>query len=80
MGVVLDEHPNRREIRVIDEGCGIPEEIRETVFEPYVTRRAGGTGLGLSIARRIADEHGWRLRFEENSPRGTVMIIEVPKQ
>lgn len=80
VGVVLDEHPNRREIRVIDEGCGIPEEIRETVFEPYVTRRAGGTGLGLSIARRIADEHGWRLRFEENSPRGTVMIIEVPKQ
>jgi len=78
--VELEELSRRHEIRVIDEGHGIPDEIRETIFEPYVTRREGGTGLGLSIARRIADEHGWRLRFEANRPRGTVMIIEVPKR
>ncbi len=76
--VELVSSPARRAIRVVDDGCGIPEELRETIFEPYVTNRAGGTGLGLSIARRIADEHGWRLRFEPNRPRGTAMILEVP--
>lgn len=78
--VELGRQPGRSLIRVVDEGPGIPEEIRETLFEPYVTRRAGGTGLGLSIARRIAEEHGWRLRFEDRQPRGTAMIVEVPER
>ncbi|MFH0946077.1 MAG: HAMP domain-containing sensor histidine kinase [Planctomycetota bacterium] len=65
-------------IVVADEGAGVPEEIRETLFEPYVSGQKEGTGLGLSIARRIALDHGFLLRYEPNVPRGTRMIVEVP--
>jgi len=75
--VELEELPDRHEIRVVDDGRGIPPEIRETIFEPYVTGRPDGTGLGLSIATRIADQHGWCLRAESNEPKGTVMVVEV---
>lgn len=77
--VELERSSDRREIRVVDDGRGIPPEIRETIFEPYVTGRPDGTGLGLSIATRIADRHGWRLRAEANRPKGTVMVVEVPE-
>jgi len=48
-------------IRVVDDGPGIPETMRQRVFEPYVTTKAGGTGLGLAIAARIVGDHGGRL-------------------
>ena len=42
-----------------DEGPGVPEEIRESVFDPFVTRgKKGGTGLGLAVARRFVEDHG----------------------
>ncbi len=65
-------------IVVADDGRGVPEELRDTLFEPYVSGRAGGTGLGLAIARRIAIDHGFALRHEPRSPRGTRMILEIP--
>ena len=67
-----------REIRIQDTGPGIPAEIRETLFEPYVTRREGGTGLGLAIARRIADEHGWLLSCEAVATGGATFVIAIP--
>jgi signal transduction histidine kinase len=62
---------------VEDDGPGIPEALRETLFEPYVSGRPGGTGLGLSIAQRIANDHGFTLRHEPREPRGTRMVLEV---
>jgi signal transduction histidine kinase len=59
---------------VEDDGAGVPEELRESLFEPYVTGRPGGTGLGLSIARRIALDHGWRLDHEG----GSRFVLEIP--
>jgi len=64
-------------IEVGDEGLGVPPELWDTLFEPYVSGRPGGTGLGLSIARRIALDHGFELRYEPNHPRGTRLIVEV---
>jgi signal transduction histidine kinase len=63
-------------LRVVveDDGAGVPEEIRESLFEPYVTGRSGGTGLGLSIARRIALDHGWRL----GHAGGSRFVLEIP--
>jgi len=67
------------EIRIRDDGCGVPQSIRESLFEPYVSTRQGGTGLGLAIARQIAMAHHWRLRYEPGQPRGTTMILETAK-
>jgi signal transduction histidine kinase len=65
-------------LAVIDDGDGVPDGIRDSLFEPYVTGRPSGTGLGLSIAQRIAADHGFTLSCEPNEPRGTRMILEVP--
>ena len=64
---------------VEDDGCGVPEALHATLFEPYVSQREGGTGLGLSIASRIAIDHGFELRHEPRQPHGTRMILEVPR-
>lgn len=64
-------------IIVADDGVGVPEGLRETLFEPYVTGKPGGTGLGLAIARRIAVEHGWSMRYEPRSGGGTRILVEA---
>ncbi len=51
------------EIKIIDNGPGIPEHIRDTLFYPMVTGREGGTGLGLSIARSLIDQHSGKIEF-----------------
>lgn len=63
---------------VADDGAGVPQALRETMFEPYVSGRPGGSGLGLAIARRIASDHGFTLRYEPREPRGTRLVLEVP--
>ncbi len=61
---------------VEDDGPGVPKEIEETLFEPYVSRRPGGSGLGLAISKRIALEHGWDLRHERPAGGGARMVVE----
>lgn len=65
------------EIAIADDGPGVPEALRATMFEPYVTGRTGGTGLGLAIARRIAADHGFGLRHEVVVPHGARLLVEV---
>lgn len=55
------------EIRVIDNGPGVPEPLRASLFEPFVTSRADGTGLGLAIARELAQAQGGTLTLELSS-------------
>ncbi len=72
--------PSLQSVRfeVADDGVGIPLEDRRRIFEPYFSTRAGGTGLGLAIVSRIvADHHGY-IRVQDNEPRGTRFIIELP--
>jgi nitrogen fixation/metabolism regulation signal transduction histidine kinase len=49
-------------LAVIDNGPGFPDKVLKRAFEPYVTTKAKGTGLGLAVVKKIADEHGARLR------------------
>jgi len=66
-------------LRVIDDGPGIPEGLRDRVFEPYVTTKAGGSGLGLAIAARIIDDHGGRLSARDApSGPGAELRAELP--
>jgi len=59
-----DGSPERLEVLLADEGPGVPPEIRDRVFEPFVTLgKKRGTGLGLAVARRFVEDHGGRLEL-----------------
>jgi len=59
-----DGSPERLELVLTDEGPGVPEEIRDRVFEPFVTLgKKRGTGLGLAVARRFVEDHGGTLEL-----------------
>ncbi|ODU56006.1 MAG: PAS domain-containing sensor histidine kinase [Comamonadaceae bacterium SCN 68-20] len=62
--VARGEHGELRAVRltVIDNGPGFAEKVLKRAFEPYVTTKPKGTGLGLAVVKKIADEHGARLR------------------
>lgn len=66
------------EIRVADNGCGIPAKDIEKIFDPYFTTRAKGTGLGLSIVHRIVENLKGEIRVESRSSKGTVFYIILP--
>jgi two-component system, NtrC family, sensor kinase len=75
--------PDGVEIRIGDTGCGIPEQIRERIFDPFVTTRevGSGTGQGLTVARSIVvDKHRGRIDFETQSGTGTTFVITLPLQ
>jgi signal transduction histidine kinase len=73
-------HSNDRlYLRVSDDGPGIAAEIRDRLFEPFVTGRPDGTGLGLAIVREIARAHGGDARLV-GSKEGAVFEIELPWQ
>lgn len=63
---------------VDDNGPGIPAEMRETVFDPYVTTKDDGTGLGLSIVKKIVIEHGGTIRAAESSLGGARLRVRLP--
>jgi signal transduction histidine kinase len=67
-------------VRVTDTGPGIPEAIREKIFEPFYTTKQEGTGLGLSIASRIIEEHNGRLSVKCRPDKGTTFTITLPCQ
>ena len=48
---------------VLDNGPGFSEKVLKRAFEPYVTTKKKGTGLGLAVVKKIADEHGARIRI-----------------
>jgi len=67
-------------IEVMDQGQGIPDELRETIFEPfYTTKPTGqGTGLGLSLAYKIIEDHGGTLTIDSQTGLGTRVIVTLP--
>jgi two-component system nitrogen regulation sensor histidine kinase NtrY len=65
-------------LEVADDGVGIPPEDRRRVFEPYFSTTDKGTGLGLAIVSRIVADHRGYIRVQENAPRGTRFVIELP--
>src|ERR1700756_414342 len=68
------------EIRVTDQGCGVPENIRGRVFDPFVSSgKPNGTGLGLAIVSKIVGDHGGSVSVERTSESGTVMLVKLPR-
>ena len=75
--VAAEHRADKLSLRVRDTGQGVSEDIRERLFEPFVTGRAEGTGLGLALVREIAGAHGGEARLVPTS-QGAEFEIEVP--
>lgn len=67
------------EVRVEDNGGGVPPEQQEKIFEAFHSTKDHGTGLGLAIARRIVHEHGGELLLENRPGQGATFVIRLPK-
>jgi len=68
------------EIRVSDNGPGIPAAIRNNLFDPFVSAgKPNGTGLGLAIVSKILADHGGSVCVESTSPRGTTFLVKWPR-
>jgi two-component system nitrogen regulation sensor histidine kinase NtrY len=65
-------------VEVADNGPGIPPEDKDKLFLPYFSTKKRGTGLGLAIVSRIVSDHHGYIRVEDNVPRGTRFVIELP--
>lgn len=65
------------EVLISDNGPGIPDEIKDRIFEPFVTTKSQGTGLGLAITKRIITAHRGSIRVN-SFPGGTIFSICIP--
>jgi signal transduction histidine kinase len=78
--VDLTEVDERIYVTILDNGPGIPDSVRKTLFDPFVTAgKPNGTGLGLTLARRTAEEHGGSVCLEESNREKTVFTLSLTK-
>jgi signal transduction histidine kinase len=74
-----DELKERIRIIVADSGCGIADNMLQTMFEPFMTTKGErGTGLGLWIVKGIIENHGGKLRVRSKVGKGTIFTIDLP--
>ena len=66
-------------IRVVDDGPGIPEDVRPRIYEPFFSTKEGGTGMGMSIVHNFVVMHGGKIDIE-TGPRGTLIDVAIPKR
>jgi signal transduction histidine kinase len=67
-------------VRIADNGAGIPDELQEKIFSPFVTSKSGGTGLGLPITKKLVEAHGGTIELSSEPGRGTEFLLTVPKR
>jgi CheY-like chemotaxis protein len=67
-------------ITIADDGPGIPDAVRDRIFEPHATTRAaaGGSGLGLAVSKKIVLEHGGTIAVDQTGPGGTQVSVTLP--
>lgn len=68
------------QVRLKDTGPGVPAEMREQIFNPFVTTKKTGVGLGLSIVSKIVDEHHGTIRLENSDGKGACFVIFFPAE
>jgi signal transduction histidine kinase len=75
---ILEAKGGHGGFEVRDDGPGIPEELRERIFQPFVTARPGGVGLGLTFVKRVVHDHRGRILVESRPGSGTCIRIVLP--
>lgn len=80
INILLTFTENMEGISVIvkDNGSGIPETVKDKIFDPYFTTKSSGTGLGLAMTKKIIELWGGSIRFESETNVGTTFYIELP--
>ena len=78
VAVQLDRHGDEARLRVCDNGPGLPPQVLDRLFTPFVSTKATGTGLGLSLARRIVEDHGGRIEAANRPEGGACFTIHLP--
>lgn len=79
--LVISTERNNGNVRICihDEGSGIPDDIIDSIFEPFVTKgKTGGTGLGLAISKKLIEDHSGTITARSEKGKGTTFIIELP--
>ena len=77
--VSLRRMGEKLEIRIEDNGPGIPESVREKLFDPFVSHgKENGTGMGLTVVQKIVQDHGGEVVVEQTSASGTTFRMNVP--
>jgi len=76
--VVLEEDRRAALLRIADEGTGIPDEIREKIFDLYFTTKTDGSGIGLAMTYRILQLHHGSIEVQSNTGRGTEFRLRIP--
>ncbi|MFZ5830100.1 MAG: two-component system sensor histidine kinase NtrB [Planctomycetota bacterium] len=76
------EESHRRFVQVTirDNGCGLDEEARVRIFQPFFTTKPQGTGLGMSITRRLVESHGGEISAATAAGGGTVITVKLPEE
>jgi len=83
--VQLQRHAGQVQLRVCDRGPGVPEALRERIFEPFYrlpghAEKSGGVGLGLSLVKQIADRHGGSVRCEAREGGGSCFVLSLANE
>ena len=69
------DHNAKSQIKVIDNGTGIPAEIMDSIFVPFFSTKKTGSGIGLSLSKQIMLLHGGKIQIQNNSESGTVVSL-----
>ncbi|KKM67503.1 hypothetical protein LCGC14_1470470, partial [marine sediment metagenome] len=79
---VVEARRDAREDIIVfrDSGPGVPEELRDTLFEPLVTTKAKGTGLGLTICRQMIEQHNGTVELIERDGQGAALQVRLPRR
>jgi signal transduction histidine kinase len=77
--VLIDGGRGEASLEIRDDGPGVPPELREEIYKPYFTTRAGGTGLGLAVVKQIALAHQWEIEYVAGESAGAVFRVAAMK-
>jgi signal transduction histidine kinase len=77
--VGIKDRGDHVEVRISDNGSGIPEDVVKVIYKPFMGKRKGGKGLGVPACKRIVESHGGTIGFETAVGEGTTFTFTIPK-
>lgn len=76
--VQIFKENQKAQIKIVDEGIGIPEEVMSKIFDPFFSTKKDGTGLGLAISKNFIEEMGGEIKIISEENKGTTVIVSLP--